>query len=259
MEKHIIKTENYNADSVLSLALDLGKSMIKCGAEISRVEETVIRICHAYNLRQVSVFSVISMITATAVSEDCSTYTQMRRIYSSSNDLGKLEKLNALSREICQSEMSVDEAKSRLESINASGGGFRLSALLGSMLAAGGFTVFFGGTLLDALASMPIAIVIYLMNTFIKTSSLSKLFYTALCSAVSGFLALFFVKIGFGTNAGTIMIGDIMLIIPGLMLINSMREMLCGDLMSGMLRLIESIVISMAIACGFAVPILIFS
>ena len=52
------------------------------------------------------------------------------------------------------------------------------------------------------------------------------------------------------------MIGDIMLIIPGLMLINSVREMLCGDIMSGLLRLLESVIISMAIACGFAVAIL---
>jgi uncharacterized membrane protein YjjP (DUF1212 family) len=52
------------------------------------------------------------------------------------------------------------------------------------------------------------------------------------------------------------MIGDIMLIIPGLMLINSVREMLCGDVMSGLLRLLESIIIAMAIACGFAVPLL---
>ena len=39
-------------------------------------------------------------------------------------------------------------------------------------------------------------------------------------------------------------------------LINSVREMLCGDLMSGLLRLLESVIIAMAIACGFAVPLL---
>lgn len=112
---------------------------------------------------------------------------------------------------------------------------------------------------MDAVAAMPIAIVIYLMNTYIKTRGMNKLFYTALCSALCGFLAFLFVKIGFGNNADMIMIGDIMLIIPGLMLINSIREMLCGDLMSGLLRMTESIVLSMSIACGFAVPILLLS
>ena len=40
------------------------------------------------------------------------------------------------------------------------------------------------------------------------------------------------------------------------MLINSIREMLCGDVMSGLMRLIESLIIALSIACGFAVPIL---
>ena len=44
--------------------------------------------------------------------------------------------------------------------------------------------------------------------------------------------------------------------IPGLMLINSIREMLCGDVMSGLMRLIESLIVALSIACGFAVPIL---
>ena len=63
--------------------------------------------------------------------------------------------------------------------------------------------------------------------------------------------------LGLADNAGMIMIGDIMLIIPGLMLIHSVREMLCGDLMSGLLRLLESLILALAIACGFAIPILI--
>ena len=96
------------------------------------------------------------------------------------------------------------------------------------------------------------------MNTLIKARGMNKLFYTALCSAISGTLAIVFTKIGFGNNSDLIMIGDIMIIIPGVMLINSVREMLCGDVMSGLLRLLEAIIIAMAIACGFAVPILAF-
>ena len=75
-------------------------------------------------------------------------------------------------------------------------------------------------------------------------------------SAFAGFAAITFVHFGFGHDANMIMIGDIMLLIPGLMLINSVREMLCGDLMSGLLRLLESIVLALSIACGFAVAIM---
>ena len=123
------------------------------------------------------------------------------------------------------------------------------------MLGAASFAVFFGGTLLDAVASMPIAAIIYLMQTFIKAVGASRLFFTALESAIAGFTAMIFVHIGFGNNADMIMIGDIMLLIPGLMLINSLREMLCGDMMSGLLRMLESVLLAMSIALGFAVSL----
>ena len=124
------------------------------------------------------------------------------------------------------------------------------------MLSSFAFAIFFGGTLLDGVATLPIAVMIYLMQHYIKATGASKLFFTVLQSILAGSLALLFVKMGFGNNADMIMIGDIMLIIPGFMLINSVREMLCGDLMSGLLRLLESVILAMAIACGFAIPIL---
>lgn len=243
-------------EKVLSLALDLGKGMVKCGAEINRVEETVLRICYAYNIKKTEVFSVISMVYATVISEEGETHTQMRRIYSNAVNFRRLENLNALSRKICAEKTDVDRAKKELEQILCDTKHFDVFVLLGHVVAAMSFTLFFGGSLIDSLASAPIAIIIYLLNIYIKARGANRLFFTAVTSAIIGLLARAFVHLGFGHNADMIMIGDVMLIIPGLMLINSVREMLCGDVMSGLLRLMESVIISMAIACGFAVALL---
>ncbi len=241
---------------VLSLALDIGKSMVKCGAEMNRVEETIIRICYAYGMKRVEVFSIISMMTVTAFDEEGNDYTQSRRIYAYSNNLGRLEQLNALSRSICFDPIEISAAREELEKINNEEKRFRLSACFGNVIAASAFTVFFGGSWRDALAAAPIAVMIYLMNSFIKARGMNRLFFTAVCSALSGFFALLIVRVGLADNADMIMIGDIMLIIPGLMLINAIREMLCGDIMSGLMRFLETIIIALSIACGFAVPIL---
>ena len=244
-------------EKVLSLALDLGKGMVKCGAEINRVEDTVIRICYAYNIRRTEVFSVISMIYATVFSEDGKTHTQMRRIYSNAVNFRRLENLNALSRKICSEKPDVDIARTELEQILSDTKKLDVFICLGYIVAAMSFTVFFGGSLLDSLASAPIAVILYLMSVYIKAKGANFLFFTAVSSLIIGFLSEFFVHIGFGNNADMIKIGSVMLIIPGLMLINSVREMLCGDVMSGLLRLLESVIIALAIACGFAVAILV--
>ncbi len=252
------KSENLPgySEKILSLALDLGKSMVQCGAEINRVEETVIRVCYAYGMPKTEVFSIISMVYATVIEKNGKTHTQMRRIYSYAPNFDRLEQLNALSRKICSEVPDVDEAAAELKSIFVKKKRFRPTVCLGYIIAAMGFTVFFGGTFADSLASAPIALVIYLINAYVKSTGVNRLFFTALASAVSGFLAILFVHFGFADNANMIMIGDIMLIVPGLMLVNSVREMLCGDIMSGLLRLLESVIIALAIACGFAVAII---
>ena len=53
-----------------------------------------------------------------------------------------------------------------------------------------------------------------------------------------------------------IMIGDIMLLIPGIAMTNSIRDILVGDTISGLMRLIESILWAGSLACGFMGAIL---
>ncbi|MBR5438431.1 MAG: threonine/serine exporter family protein [Clostridia bacterium] len=247
--------DRHRTERVLSLALDLGKSMIKCGAEMNRVEETIIRIGYAYGMKSIEVFSVVSMITATVTDEGERTHTQTRRIYSYSINFDKLEQLNALSRKICSEKPETQTAREELDRIMVPSRVFNPVVMLGYVLASAGFAVFFGGTVMDAVATMPIAVMIYLFNSFVKVTGASRLFFTALTSALSGAAALAFVHIGFGSNADMIMIGNIMLLIPGLMMTNSVREMLCGDLMSGILRLLESVILALSIALGYAIPI----
>ena len=247
----------YPAEDVLSLAMDLGKSMIRCGAEINRVEETVVRICRAYGMQQTEVFSIVSLIVATTRDPDGREATRSRRIYSYATNFMQLEKLNALSRRLCASPVDPASVREELDTINRDPVKLHPTACIGYILGASAFTVFFGGSWKDALAAAPIAVILWLIGSLVKVHGMSKLFVTALSSATAGFLALGFVRLGLADNAGMIMIVDIMLIIPGLMLIHSVREMLCGDLMSGLLRLLESLILALAIACGFAVPILI--
>ena len=246
-----------DAAQVLSLAMDLGKSMIRCGAEINRVEETIMRICAAYGCEKAEVFSVVSVIVATVFMPGAQPQTQSRRVYTYSTNFERLDRLNTLSRRICEQKPSPELALAELAQINADRKKLRASVCVGYILAASSFTLFFGGNWKDALAAAPIAALIWLCLSLIRSQGMSKLFFTFLSCAAAGFLAIFCVKLHLADHADMIMIGDIMVIVPGLLLINSLREMLCGDLMSGLLRMLESLILSLAIACGFAIPLLI--
>ena len=52
------------------------------------------------------------------------------------------------------------------------------------------------------------------------------------------------------------MFGDIMLLIPGLMATNAIRDILIGDTISGVMRFIEAMLLAAVLALGFIGEIL---
>ena len=57
---------------------------------------------------------------------------------------------------------------------------------------------------------------------------------------------------GIAVHVDKVMIGNIMLQIPGINMMNAIRDMMCGDMITGLLRLMEAIILAVAIAAGFA-------
>ena len=60
------------------------------------------------------------------------------------------------------------------------------------------------------------------------------------------------VRLGLGDNVDMISIGNIMLLIPGVALTNSLRDMFGGNTLSGIMRFIEALLQALTIAFGFA-------
>ena len=82
----------------------------------------------------------------------------------------------------------------------------------------------------------------------------NKIIYTVVACFLAGLLAQACVGIGFGVNLDLIMIGDIMLFIPGLVIVNG--EFFYADILTGLYRLVEALLIAGAIAAGYAVSLM---
>lgn len=241
---------------VLDVCLDIGEQMIICNAETNRVEDTIIRICKAYSIYRVEVFAIKSLIMTTLKTENNETITESRRIYSSATDLSRLENLNSLSRYICAYKPSQDVINRKLDEVYEKKDTTMFTLCMGYILSSGAFCVFFGGSLIDGFISSLIGILIFFIDTYIKKYAMNQMTYTLLCCIISGYITILFAKLGLNINIDKIMIGDIMLFIPGVAVVNSIRDMLWGDILSGILRVSEAILIAVAIACGFAIPLI---
>ena len=246
--------EGKNCERFLENVLELGRQYVATGAEIKRVEDTLYRICKAYGFKHIEIYAVTSLIVITIKSESGHHYTQSVRVTDGSTDLGRLEEINALGRYICENTPDINELDEKILNYKKPKGKPVIKCL-GYMLAAGGFAVFFGGSALDGVAAALIAIVIYLMDYNFVLKKMNNVVYTFIASFISGVLALVLAHFGIGTNADKIMIGDIMLFIPGLLLVNSIKEMFNRDIVTGLYRFIEAIFVAVAIAGGFALSV----
>lgn len=134
----------FEAPKIMEKALDVGEAMLCTGAEISRVEDTILRICHTYGGGVIDVFTILSLIILSWHTTDDQNFTQTRRIYSYSTDLGKMEELNALSRYICANKPSCDEIEQRVEEImHGDRRRISVSRMMGYILGASAFAIFF--------------------------------------------------------------------------------------------------------------------
>lgn len=235
---------------LLAGAVEVGKYLLAAGAEVSRVENTVERIMYAYGVEEVDVFALQSFILASVRLADGTEFTRTRRILSSGTDLRRLEELNAFSRQICAERPSAVQLRDRLLEIVAYQSNAALTAL-GYVLSVFPLTVFFGGTVWDAAAASVIACLFFGIDRFLRNTQYNLFVYTLFASFVEGSLAILFVRLGFGQHADKIMIGDIMLLIPGLSLCNAVKDILHKDNLTGLSRMVEAIMVTLFITFGF--------
>ena len=239
------------SQKVLHCAMSIGELMHTSGAEAGRVEDTIRRICMAYGATRVDVFSITSTIVATMFGEGFESRTQSRRVPPMKNDFTRLDKLNQLSRWICSKRPEPEEIIERLEKIRTSRPyGFWAQLFLYALIS-GSFAVFFGGNLQDMIASAITGAFLKCFEAFISRSSLNSLLTSLLCSFFGGLVANLLVMLGLGVHTDLISIGNIMLLIPGVMFTNSLRDMFSGDTITGLVRCAESLLIAVTVALGF--------
>ncbi|MBR0478386.1 MAG: threonine/serine exporter family protein [Solobacterium sp.] len=241
---------------LLHTLLDMAERMLLSGAEIYRVEDTIARMGTASGASDMNVFVIISSIVITMTFPDGETITETRRVTkAASNDFTVLERLNHLSRQYCMEPFSWQELEHRLAE-TAETHEHPLSLYAGSALASGGFAVFFGGSVWDGLAAGVLGVLIGLVQKKVRGFFPNTVSFNLACAFAAGCLTGLLTMLFPVLHFGMIMIGDIMLLIPGVAITVSVRDMLVGDTISGSLRLIESILCAVSLAYGFILAIM---
>ena len=249
-----------NEDNLLlDIFLDFGEAMLGAGGEIGRVEDSISRMGVAYGAIKSNVFIIPSSIELTITFADGNTVTRTRRIRTSpSTDFRKLQALNALSRRCAVDRLSVDLLRQEITMIETQDPP-AYKNYIGSILAGGAFCMFFGGTLLDALFACLFGALICFLQYKLAPLTPNKIFFLFAGSLITGVAICLVAKLVPGLNIDKIIIGDIMLLIPGIAITNAVRDTLIGDTISGITKLADSLVWAASLAAGIMTAIFLFA
>lgn len=238
---------------LLDISAEIGYRLAMAGAETYRVEESISRTLAAYGIKG-EVFVIPNCLHVSIMTDDGTSMTRMRRIGQHGNDLDTVEKYNSLSRKICAEKPDPSLIQAMLDETHASCIRYKLPLyLLAHALGAGGFTVFFGGTLLDTLWGAICGILIGLVNHFLGKKAVNSFFTTIASAFIMAFTAYSAAGLGITHNSDTVIMGAIMLLVPGLLFTNAMRDFIFGDTNSGTNRTVQVLLIAAAIGLGTGV------
>ncbi len=241
---------DYN--TLLDMATNLGYELAMAGAETFRVEESINRVLAAYGAKS-EVFAIPNYLAVSITTEDGQCLTRMRRIGAHGNDLDAVEKYSGLSRAFCNRKPDPNVGLEWFQNVRESISSYSIYAqYVGYFLGAGGWALFFGGNLVDALCSGVCGMLIGVVNGFLDSRKANQFFRTIASAFLMALLAYAMGTVGLTQNPDAVTIGALMHLVPGLLFTNAMRDIIYGDTNSGINRIVQVFLIAAAIALGTA-------
>ena len=239
---------DYN--TLLDLSTELGYRLAMSGAETFRVEDSINRVLSAYDMPS-EVFAIPNCLIVSIETPGGQSITRMKRIEHHGNDLDAVERYSNLSRRICTQTPDPAEALEWLKATDSSRIYYRhILYLLGSFLGAAGWSVFFGGSLIDSLCAGICGVLVGLVNRLLDNLKVNPFFSTITTSFTMAFAAYAMGALHMAENPDAAIIGGLMILVPGLLFTNAMRDIIFGDTNSGTNRIVQVLLISAAIALG---------
>ncbi|GMA47521.1 membrane protein [Tetragenococcus muriaticus] len=243
-------------DLLIDTCLLAGKIMMESGSEVYRVEDTMNRIAENANEPNSK-----SYVTATGIfmGLKSSRYTQIENVGERNINLEKVEAVNQLSRKFAEKSVDLPKLYQQLKIIDKETPEFPLILqVLSAAFLSAFLMILFGGHWINFIPTLFIGGFGFFIKHEVKQHFDLRFFDIFISSFLIGILALLFTRTGLALSFDYMCIGAVMPLVPGVAITASLRDILAGHLVSGLVRGTEAIIVAASIAIGIACVLSIF-
>lgn len=240
-------------NKAIDVGILAGKILVESGSEMWRVEDTTKRIVdHASNNKT----EAFTSLTGLLVNLKDTPYTRFMQVEKRGINMADINSVNCLSRKYTTDKLTLDELETELLKLRASKPQYPLWLQTLGAGFEGAFFMFIFTQTYDW-ADFPLAFFAgalgYLVTLFIAKRVRVRFMSEFLGALTVGLCAVIGVRLHLGVDVQNIIIGAIMPPLPGIPMINAMRDIFEGNLLSGLERMMEALIILSAIAFGVGV------
>lgn len=238
-----------NAKEVLDVALLAGEILISNGSESYRVEETMERICKAYDFRSQCITTGNGIFLSIS-DKNQEKVTSLMNSKNNSVDLYRIELINDFSRQIEKEQFTYEEAIAKLKKIQDSP-----HFVLPTRVWAGGMTcfvycLFFNGGVYEAIFATMIGMLIYYIVDKVTQIGFFQFFIFFFSGCIIGGMASLVEWMIPSLARDNIILGAIMVLLPGVAFTNGIKDIVYGGFISGIARCGEAMLVVIAIGSG---------
>jgi len=245
---------NHEAMLLLEIASNAGELLLENGAEVYRAEETVERIVSSVkDIKYVDVYSTFNGIMISyQVGSDIK--SSVKKIKSRKYNLSKINKINSFSRDFCQGKYGFYESLEILDKINKEQSVPKVYEIIGVAIATAAFTAIINKNAIEILVAFFVGLMAVIITTKIEKKNLGFFLNNFLTGNLISLFTLGFSFFLPSITIDNIIIGAMMPFLAGALLTTGVRDLMSGNVNSGLTAALTAILTTVALALGVAFP-----
>lgn len=241
-------------EKIVALSGLAGEIMLKNGAETYRVEETMDHMAKACGALKVESFVIPTGVFLTVAEPNGRSLTVMRRVRDRTINLDRIAKVNEVSRGLVDGRIDYQDANARLHHISQERTGFSLlPSMLASGAVGGGTAILQNGLFFEIAAAFVAAMLVRYIAHIVSRMNGLPFVFEFLGGMVASFCGSVLHLIWPHLGSDAVIIGGIMPLVPGVAITNAIRDVIAGDLLSGLSRGLEAVLTSVAVTMGVVI------
>lgn len=238
-----------NTNTLLKVIKLSAQIILENGGETYRAEETIKFICKTFNVKEIDSIATPTGFYLTVSLDGEDHHTIVKRIRNRTINLQKITDVNNISRHIASHSISLEDALIELEMIKNNNASSKYSMFYTGISSAF-FTVLFGGKVFEFIVALIIGIIITIISRMFQDLHSYQFFSSIISGAILTLIAVVATSLSGIGSYNYIIVGSIMPLLPGLAMTNAIRDTIRGDLISGIARAAEALLVASSLAAG---------